>query len=127
MQNVEETNLAWALIEAAKPHLGEHERYSVFVIVGAGETFTAISVLLKLVAAKQIPLRADLVRRCTAWLDTYARHKAEQHLRRLIEGYSILDAGHAVRTAGTSEFPAAHRRTKPCGVSQLIRHAMAAC
>jgi hypothetical protein len=85
VQNVEETNLAWALVDAARPHLAESERSRVFVAVGAGDTFAAIRILLKLLSAKRIPLRADLVRRCTTWLGTYSRHEEEQHLRRLIE------------------------------------------
>jgi hypothetical protein len=126
MQNVEETNLAWALIEAAKPHLSEPECYSLFVNVGAGETFEAICVLLKLVAAKRIPLQAGLVRRCTVWLDTYARHDEEKHLRSLIEAYSIVDASPPITTAGTIQVPTAPRWTKSHGVSQFIRIAMAA-
>jgi hypothetical protein len=58
-------------VEAAKPYLSARDRNHVFVAVGAGDTFRTIRVLLKLASAKQIPLPADLVQRCTAWLDTY--------------------------------------------------------
>jgi hypothetical protein len=92
MRNVQEANLAWALVEAAKPHLADRERTRVFVAVGAGDTYAVIRTLLKIVAAKRIPLRADLVQRCTAWLDTYALHEEQQYLRRLMEGYLTPDS-----------------------------------
>jgi len=89
MQNVQETNLAWALIEATKPHLSADEREPVFVVLGAGDTFGAIHRLFKLVVSNQIPLTPDLVRRCTAWLDTYACHEEQRFLRHLIAGFLI--------------------------------------
>jgi hypothetical protein len=89
MQNVQETNLAWALIEAAKSHLSARERNDAFVIIGAGDTFAVIRRLFKLVVVKQIPLRADLVQRCSIWLDTYSRHEEEQYLRRLVARFLI--------------------------------------
>ena len=92
MRNVQEVDLAWALIEAAKPHLNVPERNFVFVTTGAGDTFAAIRQLLKLVAAKRIPLRPPLVRLCMTWLDSYAVHEEYQHLRRLIEGFLMPDA-----------------------------------
>ena len=64
VQNVLETNLAWALIEAAKPHLSRSERHAIFVVVGAGDTFGTIRRLFDCIASKQILLRADLVVRC---------------------------------------------------------------
>ena len=86
VQNVQETNLAWALIEVAKPHLNRLERNYAFVTTGAGDTFAAIHHLLKLIAVKGIPLRPSLVRLCVTWLDSYAFHDEDRHLRRLIEG-----------------------------------------
>lgn len=72
VQNVEETDLAWALIDAARHRLNTHERNVVFVAVGAGDTFATIRTLLKLIAAKRIPLPPDLVQLCATWLDAYA-------------------------------------------------------
>jgi hypothetical protein len=87
----QETSLAWALIEAVKPQLNAVERNHVFVILGAGDTFLAIRLLLKLIAAKQILLRPHLVRLCSTWLDAYALHEEQENLRRLIEGLLIMD------------------------------------
>jgi hypothetical protein len=89
MQNILETNLAWALIDAIKPHLSAPERDVVFVVVGAGDTFGAIRRLFKLIVSKRISLRADLVQRCLAWLAAYAGHEEEQYLRHLIAEFSI--------------------------------------
>ena len=89
MQNLRETNLAWALIDAAKPLMSARERNDVFVIIGAGDTFAAVRRLFKLVVAKQIPLSADLVRRCSTWLDAYSSHEEEQYLRSLIARFFI--------------------------------------
>jgi hypothetical protein len=88
--NVYETDLAWALVEVAKQHLAARERFRVFVIVGAGDTFAAISLLLGVFSARRIPLRSDLVQRCTKWLENYAGHEDEQLLRHLIDGYLMM-------------------------------------
>jgi hypothetical protein len=40
--HAQETNLAWALIDAAKPHMNIGERNYAVVTVGAGDTFPAI-------------------------------------------------------------------------------------
>ncbi|EHB56156.1 hypothetical protein MycrhDRAFT_3350 [Mycolicibacterium rhodesiae JS60] len=85
MPPVREGNLAWALIEAVKPHLTARESTQVFVVVGAGDTFAAIRGLIRLAAAKKIPLRPRLVQLCATWLDTYTLHEEYEGLRRMIE------------------------------------------
>jgi hypothetical protein len=85
MRNIQEANLAWALIEATKPHLTAGERNHVFVTVGAGDTFATIGVLLNLAAAKGISWHPHLVQLCRSWVDGYAFHDQHQHLRGLIE------------------------------------------
>jgi len=99
VQNVQETNLAWALIEVAKPHLNVLERNYAFVTTGAGDTFAAIHHLLKPIAVKGIPLPPSLVRLCVTWLDSYAFHDEEPYLRRLIEGFLLPDAVRALTAA----------------------------
>lgn len=89
MQHVQETNLAWSLIDAAKSHLEARERIHVFVSVGSGDSFTAVRILLKLVAVKQIFLEPDLVRLCSTWLEAYALHEDHERLRILIEGLTV--------------------------------------
>lgn len=75
VRNAQETTLAWALIDAVKPHLRGRERNYVFVSVGAGDTSVAIHRLLKLITARDIRLPHDLVRQCATWLDSYGLHE----------------------------------------------------
>jgi hypothetical protein len=89
--NVQGSDLAWALIEAAKPHLNILERNYVFVTVGAGDTFAAVHQLLKLIAAKRISLSPNLVMLCRTWLGPYAGHEEYEYLRRIIEGFVMPD------------------------------------
>jgi hypothetical protein len=109
VQNVQETNLAWTLIEVAKPHLNILERNYAFVTTGAGDTFAAIHHLLKLIAVKRIPLRPGLVKQCGVWLDAYAFHEEEHHLRHLIEGFLMPDAIRALAAATPAESRSAVR------------------
>jgi hypothetical protein len=104
----QEANLAWALIEAAKPHMNAGERNFVFVTVGAGDTFAAIRNLINLIAAKRIPLHPHLMQLCTTWLDAYAFHDAHEHLRRVIEDFLMptsIQASTAIRRLSTPPKP----------------------
>lgn len=125
MQNVQETNLAWALIEVAKPHLNRLERNYAFVTTGAGDTFAAIHHLLKLVAAKGIPLSPRLVRQCVTWLDSYASHEEEPFLRRLIEGYLLPDAIPALSAVCVNMLSTAPKHTEPLWVNHITGRAVA--
>jgi hypothetical protein len=104
LQNAKEANLAWALVETVRPHLSDQERRHVFVSIGAGDTLVAVSQLLKVISAKEIPLWVDLVWRCTTWLDTYGLHIEAQRLRQ----------------------PIPLKRVEPARVGRLINHAVAA-
>jgi hypothetical protein len=127
MQNVDETKLAWTLIEVAKPHLSDHDRDNIFVIIGAGETFAAMRILLELVANKRIAVPTELMRRCTAWLTTYARHEEEQHLRGLIARCTQSIRTQPAQRAVANPRPNTPHPTPAISVGQLISHAMAAC
>jgi hypothetical protein len=91
VQNVGETDLAWALIDATKSSLNTRERNVVFVSVGAGDTFATIRTLLKLIAAKRIPLPPYLAQMCAIWLDAYALHAEHEYLRSLVEDFLMPD------------------------------------
>jgi hypothetical protein len=98
MRKIQEINLAWTLIDIAKPHMNAGEGHYAFVTVGAGDTFAAIRHLIKLVAAKHIPLTPHLVQLCTAWVDSYAFHEEYASLHRLIEGVLMPDTIQASAT-----------------------------
>jgi hypothetical protein len=114
---VQDTNLAWALAEAIKPHLSTLERNHVFAAIGAGDALPAIRDLFKSVAIKGIPLRPDLVQQCTTWLHAYVGHNDERYLRGLIEDYlvpysmkySALVRGQPAANHGGTLFTAAAR------------------
>jgi hypothetical protein len=97
VQNVEETSLAWALIDIAKPYLNAAGRNYVFVATGAGDTFAAIHRLLTVIAAKNI---------------------------RLIDGFLLPDAIRALTTVGASPLLTAPKRTEPLWVSHITSHAV---
>ena len=125
MQNVQETDLAWALIEVAKPHLNRLDRNYAFVTAGAGDTFAAIHHLLKLIAAKGIPLQPSLVQLCVIWLDSYAFHDEEPYLRRLIEGFLLPDAIRGLSAACLNPLLTAPKRTVPLWVNHATGRALA--
>jgi hypothetical protein len=85
MLHDDEIRLAWALAEAARPHLSNVERNDVHVAIGVGETFAAIHCLMTSAVGKKITLPAELVHRCTSWLGAYAGHEDEWNLRRPVE------------------------------------------
>lgn len=108
VRNVQEANLAWALIDVAKPHMNAGERNFVFVSIGAGDTFAAIRSLINLLAAKRIPLRPHLMQLCTTWLDAYTLHDAHEQLRRVIEDFLMptsIQAFTAIRRLSTPPKP----------------------
>lgn len=125
MRHVQENNLAWALIEVAKPRLNALERNYVFVTIGAGDTFAAIHHLLKMIAAKGIPLRPNLVQLCITWLKAYAFHDEEQYLRRLIEGLLLPNAIRALTAVPVSPLSTAPKHSEALRVNQVIGHAVA--
>ena len=102
MQHVQEIDLAWSLIEAAKPELDARERHHVFVSVGAGDSFTAIRILVKLIADKGIPLRPHLVQLCMTWLEAYTRHEDHARLRTFIDRFSVPAADRGLSVIGRS-------------------------
>ena len=126
MQNVQETNLAWDLIELVKPHLKGLERNYVFVTTGAGDTFAAIHRLVKLIAAKRIPLPPPLVRLCVTWLDAYAFHDEEPYLRGLIEGFLLPDAIRALTPEYVTPLSTAPKRPEPLWVNEVTGLAVVA-
>ncbi len=127
MRYVEETNLAWALIEAAKPHLNVLERNYAFITTGAGDTLAAIHHLLKLIAAKGIPLPPSLLKLCLTWLDSYAFHDEEQYLRRLIEDFLLPDAVRALTAVCVNHLRHRENIQKRFGLTKSSSRAVITC
>ena len=108
-----EANLAWALAQAAKPHLDTAERNAIFAFIGGGETSRAMRVILKWIAAKRIPVQPDLVQACLSWLDSYVGHPDEGYLRRLIDGFVLPVAVAALVVSESARSTSPDRRS--CG------------
>lgn len=89
MQHVQETNLAWSLIEAVAPELNARERNHVFICVGAGDSFTAIRILLKLIEVKHIPVSASLFQLCVEWLEAYVLHEDHDRLELILADLTL--------------------------------------
>ena len=81
---IDEVGLAWALANTADAYLGIVERHDLYIAIGIGETFAAISLLITVIAREQAMLPGDLVCALTAWLDCYAGSTDETRLRVLI-------------------------------------------
>jgi hypothetical protein len=76
--------LAWELAATANPHLGKYELDRIYVLIGIGETFAAIEVLITVIVRDRIVIGEDLLATVVAWLDCYVGQDAEQHLRQLV-------------------------------------------
>lgn len=119
---VDETKLAWSVVEAARPYLSDNERNAAYVALGAGDTFTAIRQLFRSVEINRIPLEPDLLQQCRTWLHGYRGHEDERYLRRVIEESFIpyLIAASATRRASRAPARPKPRRWLP---SPPPRHA----
>jgi hypothetical protein len=94
------------------------ERNYVFVTVGAGDVFAAIRSLINLVAAKGIPLRPHLAQLCSAWLDAYIFHDEYEHLRRVIEGFSMTNY---IQASAIRRLPVPPKPRPPLAVTDKLR------
>jgi hypothetical protein len=64
--------LAWALTEAADHCLDESKRFDVYLALGAGDTYTAIRDLTRILVREQVQLAAEVVAALGAW---WAAHR----------------------------------------------------
>lgn len=125
VRKVQEANLAWALIEVAKPHLNALDRNYAFVTMGAGDTFAAICHIIKVVVAKRIPLRPGLAQQCVTWLDAYAFHEQEHELRHLIESFLLPDSIRGLAPACVQSWSTAQKHTQTLRDRHVTAHAVA--
>ncbi|MHA7662528.1 hypothetical protein [Mycolicibacterium sp. HS_4_1] len=113
MQKMQEIDLAWSLVEAAKHELDRRERNHVFVSIGAGDPFTAIRILVSLIADKRIPLHPLLVQLCNTWLQAYALHADHERLRLLVDEFTVPGAQHRPRVINRSLSCTEHSAASP--------------
>jgi hypothetical protein len=80
----DDTALAWALAESARPYLFAEESSSVHIAIAVGEQFAAIDILMSAIARERVHLDAEVLATLTAWLDCYVGQDAEPRLRALL-------------------------------------------
>lgn len=119
VRSVPEVDLAWALLDAAKPHLNALERNYGYMTVGAGDSFAAIVYLINIIAAKDISLHIGLVRLCFQWLDMYPAHEEHARLHRLVDIISNSDLTPAPTPSSTPA--AAPQRLSILAVAERFR------
>ena len=64
----------------------------MYVAIGAGDTFVAIGMLMRKLAAAELAVGSDLAARLSGWLVSYSDHPDVRHLRSLIDRLSIVEA-----------------------------------
>jgi hypothetical protein len=82
---VHEFDLAWALANTAAVYLDTAGRHDLYITLGVGETFAAISLLIAVIAREKAELPVHLMPDLMRWLDIYAGHEDEPRLRTLVE------------------------------------------
>lgn len=102
MQHIKEMELAWSVIEATKHELDSRERNHVFVTIGAGDSFTAIRVVVRLIADKRIQLHPHLVQLCASWLQAYELHADHERLKALVDEFTVPGAQRRARVVNRS-------------------------
>ncbi len=81
---IDEVGLAWALAHVAEAYLSTAEAHELYIAIGVGETFAAISLLIAVAAREDVALHRDLVCALTTWLNAYTGSEDEPRLRRLV-------------------------------------------
>jgi hypothetical protein len=79
-----DVELAWELAELVHNRLTAIERNNVYIAIGAGDTFTAIEVLLQAVVVRSVALQDELVARLHHWLQGYANDPRGPDLHRIL-------------------------------------------
>lgn len=80
-----EDDVAWMLARIAKPHMSEHDRQRVYTAIGSGEAFSAMSLLLQVLARRR-PYLTDHARwALRQWLSSYSGHEHEPQLRAAVK------------------------------------------
>ena len=75
-----EADLAWKLVDAISPWLPASERAQLYAAVGSGESYTAITTVLR----SALPLPARLITELRAWLNAYQHSADAPHLYELL-------------------------------------------
>jgi hypothetical protein len=78
---ISDDDMAWLLVDAVPSCLTGYERTNVFVELGCGESYLAITRILAAILSNQMTLPATILSRLTGWLKGYAGSPEEPRLR----------------------------------------------
>lgn len=79
-----DNRLAWRLADELTARLTEQDKTAVYVELGAGETWPAVTRMLTLAVHAELPLPADLITEFAMWLDKYVGGIEEPLIRDLL-------------------------------------------
>ncbi len=75
-----EADLAWKLVDATSPSLSAAESAQLYAVLGAGDSYRAITTVLRALVQHAVPLPADLKAELTDCLSAYQHSVAAPHL-----------------------------------------------
>ncbi|PBA68903.1 hypothetical protein CKJ76_25775 [Mycobacterium avium] len=84
VENWAETDLAWELASWATERIPGCESSALYITIGIGDAYAAISMLLDSIAHARAPVPQQLMTRIGAWLDAYAHDTDARRLRELL-------------------------------------------
>lgn len=84
-----ESDLAWELVDAIGPRLGDNERAEIYAMIGGGNFFTAIQTLLETTARVGVAISPELAGSLAHWFAPYAHDEGAPRLRELLDTISI--------------------------------------
>ncbi|WP_111510833.1 hypothetical protein [Mycobacterium kyogaense] len=87
-----QAELAWDLAAALAPSLGKTTRNRIYADLGAGESFTAIEVLLVRAVQLHHPVPTDLCASLIRWVEGYVGTPSEPGLRALVGQLRTADS-----------------------------------
>ena len=76
---------AWALADHLTPHLVDDDRMAIYVGLGCGNEWDAITHMLNVIVRERITVPEALVCQIAGWLDGYAGTADEPTIRELLD------------------------------------------
>lgn len=86
-----ETDLAWELAEVAGDVFAERDRVEVYSAIGAGNSYTAIGLLLGAIERAGVPISPGLAAKVAEWLNAYTYDQATARLRETLRSIQTAE------------------------------------
>lgn len=82
---ISDEDMAWSLVDAVKPNLTDHERTHVFIELGCGESYLAITRILTALMSTRMAVPEGTLSELADWLNGYAGSPIEPQLRMMVD------------------------------------------